>query len=307
MGKHTLDGGVVVDVISMTTSFGTQPPRFEGEGRERILTFSKPANAVPMASVKFKIRATGNTSSIRLGIKQICMPKDFQGLYEGIKDINGSISLETKGFNDVRFLDIASTELKVLFDARNNATGAQAFAAHAPFYSETPVFVRPGSEIEIGAEDHPGANFRLELQNGATDRPNFLSRVRMRSEFATALVVAKLDSAGRAVSHTPLEGVRWRAQSFASITWNGNTPNLEQPRHQAIKTEDLPTISSDGEFDIFRNISLTVTDCIPQKFNDGLFAAKGQFERQDFSKPTGRLTAIGSKGVVYIQFPVIAN
>src|SRR5882724_9315146 len=186
MGKHSLDGGVVVDVTSVTTSFGAQAPRIEGTGRERILSFSKPTAAAEMASVKFKFKAAGDVSKLLFGIKQVALPKDFQGLYEGLKDIDGSISLETKGLNDVRILDIASTTLTVLFDARNNATGARAFATHAPFFSAIPSTVRAGFEAELGIADHPGGNFRLELQNGTTDRPNFLSSVRMSTEFVTA-------------------------------------------------------------------------------------------------------------------------
>lgn len=307
MGKHKLDGGGEVEVTAVTSIFGAVPPRIDGEGRERRLTFSKPTAAAPLASIDFKFKPTGNTSSFLFGIKQICMQKDFQGLYVGLKDIDGSISLETEGFDNVRLLDIATSSLTVLFDANNSSTGARAVAPHAPFYSEGEVEFRSGSEAKLGIVDHPGANFRLELQNGATNRPNFLERVRMSSDFVTALVVSKIDAKGRAISHTPLEGVRWRARSFARISWDGNNPKLEEARHQAMEVESLSTISSDSEFDIFRNTSLTVADCMVQKFNDGLFSARGLFERQDFNKPTGKLTPIRSRGVIYIQFPVIAN
>ncbi len=309
MGKHTLDGAVEVDVTSITATFGALAPRIEGVGRDRVLTFSKPTVAAPMVAVQFKFKTAGNTSSFMFGVKQICTPTEYQGLYAGLKDIDGSISLETKGFNGSRFLDVATTSLTVLFDGNNFSTGAAAVARHAPFYSESPsLLARPGIEVELGIVDHPGGTFRLELQNGATDRPNFLDRVKMSSEFVTALVAARFDASGRAVSHTPVEGVRWRIQSFARINWSGNNASVERPLHQTTKIEELQTISPDSEFNIFRNVSLTTADCIAQKFNDGLFSARGEFERQDFNKPTGRLTTIGlSRGVIYIQVPVIAN
>jgi hypothetical protein len=306
MGKHKLDGGGEVDVTSVTSAFSAIAPRIEGLGRDRVVTFSQPTGT-QLTAVKFKFKATGNNSSFMFGIKQICTPQDFQVLYAGLKDIDGSISLETKGFNGNRFLDISPASLTVLFDARNFSTGATANAPHAPFYSEKPALVRPSSEVELGIVDGPGETFRMELQNGATDRPNFLDRVKISSEFVTALVAVKLDGSGRAISHTPLEGVRWRIESFANVIWNGNTPTLTRPTHQSKKVGDLPTISSDSEFDILRNVSLAASDCIVQKFNDGLFSARGQFEAQNFSRPTGHLTVIGSKGVVYIQFPVVAN
>ena len=167
--------------------------------------------------------------------------------------------------------------------------------------------VRAGTEVELSIVDHPGNNTRLELQNGATDRPNFLDRVTKSEDFLTALVVVSFDAGGRAISHTPLEGVRWRVKSSARIAWSGNDASIQNSLHQATKVGNLPTISADSEFDILRNMSLTAADCIVQKYNDALFSAKGQFERQNFNRPTGRLTTISSKGVRYIQFPVVAN
>ena len=306
MGKHKLDGGGEVEVTSVNGTFGKIEPRMEGSGRDRVVTFSQPTGA-PITSIKFKFKTTGNNSAFMFGIKQISTPREFQALYAGLKDIDGSISLETKGLNDNHFLDITPASLTVLFDARNSSTGSTARAPHAPFFSELPMSVHAGTEVELGIVDGPGETFRMELQNGATDRPNFLARVNTGSEFVTALVAAKFDGTGRAISHAPIEGVRWRVKTFANVTWNGNVPTLERPVHESTKVEDLQTISSDSEFDVLRNLSLTAADCIVQKFNDGLYSARGQFEAQNFNRPTGHLTAIGSKGVIYIQFPVVAN
>ena len=306
MGKHQLDGGMEVEVTAVNATLGSSPPRIEGSGRDRVLSFSKPTDALPLVNIHFKFKATGNTSAFMFGIKQICTPTDYQALYAGLKDIDGSISMESPGFDNNRFLDISPTVLRVLFDANNFSTGAIASAPHAPFFSEAPATVRAGTEIELSIVDHPGNNTRLELQNGATDRPNFLDRVTKSEDFLTALVVVRFD-AGRVISHTPVEAVRWRVKSFARIAWSGNDASIQGPLHQATKVADLPTISAGSELDILRDMSLTTADCLVQKYNDALFSAKGQFERQNFSRPTGQLTTISSRGVRYIQFPVIAN
>lgn len=307
MAKHKLDGGVEIEVTGVTPVFGNIPPRIEGTGRERLLTFGKPTEGAPLAGIKFRFKATGNTAGFLFGIKQICTLQEYQGLYAGLKETDGSISIETRGFAGTRMLDISPSVLRILFDARDCATGAVATAPHAPFFSDTPVSVRPGASIELEVTDHPGGNFRMELQNGATDRPNFLDRVTMSEDFVTALVAVKLDGASRPEAHIPLEGIRWQVKSSCRVEWNGNTPTLQRPIHTARKVEDLSAISSAGEFDILRNMSLVAADSIVQKFNDGLFAAQGQYKQQDFNKPTQRLTTLGSRGVVYIQFPIVAN
>jgi len=255
MSKHKLDGAVEVDVTSVTSEFRGRAPEIEGVDRDRMLRFGRPKVIDPIVDIKFKFKATKHDSSIMFGVKQIVVIKEYQALYAGLKDIDGSISLESSGFNNVGFLDISPTSLNGLWDASNNSTGTSVVAYHAPFYSESPSLVRPGIEVELGIVDDPGGgSLRLELQNGATDRPNFLTRFKRSEEFVTALIAAKFDARGRALFHTPLEGVRWRAQTFASTSWNGNTATLERSMRQATKIAELQTISSsDNEFDIFRN------------------------------------------------------
>ena len=307
MAKHKLDGGGELDIISMTGGFGSAVPFIEGSGQDRLLNFSKPANAAPLISVNFKIKSTADMFSTSFGIKQICKITKSEALYEGIKDINGSISYEAIGFIDITFLDIAPSSLTLLFNNENVATGAVASAQHAPFYSENPAFIKAGVERDLGIVDHPGGNFRLELQNAATDRPNFLSRVRKSSEFVTALVVIKADKSGKTISHTPLAGIRWRCDQFATLQWEGNNAAIAAQKYLATKISDLQTISTDAEFDILRNTSSTVADCIVQKFNDALFSASHKFRIQDYKNKTNKLTVINSKGIAYIQFPIIAN
>ena len=104
MGKHQLSGGVEVEVTAVNATLDSSPPRIEGSGRDRVLSFSKPTAASPLANIQFKFKATGKPSAFLFGIKQISTPTDYQALYAGLKDIDGSISMELPGFDDNRFL-----------------------------------------------------------------------------------------------------------------------------------------------------------------------------------------------------------
>jgi hypothetical protein len=59
------------------------------------------------------------------------------------------------------------------------------------------------------------------------------------------------------------------------------------------------------DFWVLADRSRTAADCCNQLLNDAMFNVRGQFRRQDFSRPTGATKRIAFNGYEIVQYPMM--
>ena len=305
MTIHSLGGTASVEVVSVTASFGSTVPIVQRvEDNSRILKYSKPDSVSQTAKVSFKFTTKNVPQDTAFGIKQFIRIDSHSHTLKGLKSIDGRITTRFRGPKTGFILDVSANTLTVLFQPNSGVpTGARATAPHAPFFSEGPAFVRPSSLVELSIIDSPGGAIPLELRNVATDRINYLDSIDIRQVFLTVLTAVNKDKV-----HTPLEAVLWRQRVEGNVTWdNRGQPDISKVT--AVNTGDgtFPNIDQNflfADFNFLANASLTVADCMVQRYNDALFTVQGMYKQQNFTTATKLETRLESKGYELVQFPL---
>jgi len=303
MAVHSLEGGASVDVLSVTGRFGTQAPRVErDELGTRILVFDRPTGTGTTADIAFRFKPRRVPDGTTFGIKQFVSVDWYNFSHKGNKAVDGWIWQSFKP--QERFtLDVSPRSLTVLFHPTTNLpTGAQATAAHAPFYSALPTFARNDMDAELSIADAPGGSFSLEMRNVATDRVNYLHAVHIKQTFLTVLVVV-----GRDGNHLPLEAAYWQNEVKGEVIWDEkgqhNVSGIAHANRGLGTFHGLDRNFAICDFDLLSNRSLSARDCMVQKMNDAMYAVRGLYRGQDFTKATRTQTRLEAKGYELIQYP----
>ncbi len=251
LGNQSIGGGA--SVVNLAFDIVTQQVAARQEA-ERVVIGKPLAGAGDIgitATARFSVQRTAPDH--RFGIKQLALHRGVTAEYSGLKNIDGSITEGTSTLNFTPLLDVA-----VFFDL----AAAVVSAPHAPFYSESPAFVRPGLPVQMVMKDAPGGSFPLEKRNHVTDRLNFLDSVSQATDFATLLVVQLPD-----LSHRAIAGFRWTFGSSLRVVWNkGRAAASGVARHDfqtAVTRADL----SVAELAVLENRNLGFADSIVARVN----------------------------------------
>ena len=302
MPTHVISDSASIDVTIVPPVFFDMSPKIDRSTTTPRVRCLSPHGQMHTVKIGFKFKPRGITSTMMIGIRQVISPDWHIVRHKGNKPTDGLV-LQTFRPQHRHVLDVATTQLEVLWEPGTNySTGAVATAPHAPFFSSFAFGFKDGVEVEQFILDAPGGAYDLEIRNAATDRMNFLDSVDVKQTFLTYLTVVKEDG-----SHVPLEGVYWQVAVRGTVLWNSKgEPEISQLAHKPrllgfFKKFDPGFLVVD--FGFLSNASLRASDCINQKFNDAMFAVRGMYKRQNFSKPSRSEIRLSAKGYELIQYP----
>ena len=106
-----------------------------------------------------------------------------------------------------------------------------------------------------------------------------------------------------------MEAAYWSHEIQGPVAWDKRgEPEVIRIINQCAGRGSFPSINrafAICDFWVLADRSRTAADCCNQLLNDAMFNVRGQFRRQDFSRPTGATKRIAFNGYEIVQYPMM--